>query len=59
MPKHSSYRKNLEDEYIVDEIIGKRKKGSKVEYLVKWQDYDDEDSTWEPIENLYNVWDLI
>jgi len=43
-----------EEEFIVEDILKKRitKKG-KVEYLIKWQNYDrPEDDTWEPANNI-------
>jgi hypothetical protein len=41
-----------EEEYDVDEIIGKRGSGKKLEYHVKWQGYDASNATWEPAANL-------
>ncbi|KAJ1347362.1 Chromobox protein 1 [Parelaphostrongylus tenuis] len=39
--------------YVVESILNKRKtKEGKVEYLVRWQGYPLEDSTWEPEENV-------
>jgi chromobox protein 1 len=46
-----------EDDYEVEKIMDKRvaKKG-KVEYLVKWKNFDDPaDYTWEPVDNLEDV----
>jgi hypothetical protein len=45
---------NLPDEvYIVEKVVDKRKaRSGKIQYLIKWQGYDDKDNTWEPAENV-------
>ena len=41
-----------EEEYIVEKIVDKRwDQNGKVSYLIKWE-YDNEENTWEPIENI-------
>lgn len=45
--------------YTVEKILNKKKEGNKVKYLVKWEGYPMEDSTWEPEENLEYVQGLI
>jgi Chromo (CHRromatin Organisation MOdifier) domain len=42
----------LEEEYEVEAIKDKRERRRKIEYLVKWKDYPDEESSWEPREHL-------
>jgi hypothetical protein len=36
----------------VETIIKRRKRGRRVEYLVKWDGYPHSSNTWEPSENL-------
>lgn len=39
--------------YVVSEVLDKRMKNGKVEYLIKWEGYHKEsDKTWEPKTNL-------
>ncbi len=42
-------------EYEVEEILDKKIIDGHTKYLVKWKDWDLEDSTWEPRKNLKNV----
>jgi hypothetical protein len=47
--------KNTEGEYYVDKLIERRKTGRKIEYLVKWKDYDSSDNSWESLKDLKHL----
>ena len=34
-------------QYVVESVVDKRKRAGQIEYLIKWQGYDDTDNTWE------------
>eukprot|EP00308_Calcidiscus_leptoporus_P007580 CAMPEP_0119391730 /NCGR_PEP_ID=MMETSP1334-20130426/118278_1 /TAXON_ID=127549 /ORGANISM="Calcidiscus leptoporus, Strain RCC1130" /LENGTH=79 /DNA_ID=CAMNT_0007414455 /DNA_START=32 /DNA_END=268 /DNA_ORIENTATION=- len=40
-----------EDVYVVEKLLQSRHTASGVEYLVKWEGYENDESTWEPEEN--------
>ena len=42
-------------EYNVEEILAARKRGRGIQYLVRWENYGDEENTWEPRRNLNNA----
>ena len=49
----------MSNNYTVEEVIGRRKKKGKYEYLIKWKDYSINESTWEPMDNLYFIKELV
>ena len=49
----------MTDVYQVEKIVGKRWKSGKVQYKVKWEGYPYSQCTWEPLENLQTVTELI
>lgn len=48
-----------EDFYEVEEIVGKKTNKGKTLYQVKWVGYSSDQNTWEPLENLENVLNLV
>jgi Chromo (CHRromatin Organisation MOdifier) domain len=47
------------EEFTVEEILGKRGKGGRVEYLVKWLGYPVADCEWAGPSALANAWDTV
>ncbi|CAH1645183.1 unnamed protein product [Spodoptera littoralis] len=41
-----------EEEYVVEKVLDKRTVKGKIQYLLKWKGYKEDESTWEPVENL-------
>lgn len=50
---------SIEEQYEVEAILKRRLKRGVVEYLVKWKDYDSDENTWEPEQNLVGAKDTI
>jgi hypothetical protein len=47
------------EEWVVEDIVGKRGKGGKVQYLVKWLGYPISDAEWHGPADLAYAWDTI
>lgn len=48
-----------QDCYIVEMLLKKRCRKNRKEYLVKWSNFSEKESTWEPEENLKSCQNLI
>ena len=48
-----------EDEYYVEKVLDKKVIDGEINYLVKWEGWSLESSTWEPVNNLKNIPNLI
>jgi hypothetical protein len=46
-------------EWEVEYIKDSRLRRGKLQYLIKWKGYPQEESTWEPVDNLQNAEDLV
>jgi len=58
--KGKEQKKDINEDYEVEKILNKKGKGKKIEYLVKWKNFEkEEDQTWEPIVNLKESQDIV
>ena len=50
--KTRKQKKSSNNEDFVEKVLDKRDNDGKIEYLIKWYDYDNSYNSWEPAENL-------
>jgi len=48
-----------EEEYVVEEILDSHLRHNKLEFLVKWEEYMNENNLWEPKDNCRNMHNAI
>jgi hypothetical protein len=55
----SSSSELSDNEYYVEKVLDKKIEGGEVRYLIKWEGWAVENSTWEPLDNLGNIQNLL
>lgn len=56
---HDKAVDNAEKEYVVEKILGEKQEFYEKLFLIKWEGFDDDQNTWEPIEHLAGCRDKI
>lgn len=51
--------KTQQELFEVERVIKKKVEEGKTYYLIKWKNYSENEMTWEPMENLFSIFDLI
>ena len=52
MPPPEMYNEGGDEVFEIDKIVGRKDRGQRIYYLVKWVGYSSRRNTWEPKENL-------
>jgi hypothetical protein len=55
MPKTKASNNNDKNIYFVESILDKRVQTGRIEYLIKWEGYDEQHNSWEPKKNVSSV----
>jgi hypothetical protein len=55
----ADYEDSNMEEYEVESILDKKKQQGKWKYKIKWVGYPEDQCTWEPVENLDNVVEML
>lgn len=58
-PKGTNFQIKMSKGYEVEKVLNKKIYKNKIFYYLKWKNYPESESTWEPYSNLANIQNLI